>query len=517
MQKQIITSAIALTLFGCGGGESGNSGNPTPPIKNYTIDFLGTDLQATTGNCQIFGYGPEKENGERERVIAFKTQPSTSRYEVFIHNADGTVRQHFRGSDLNTQQLRFAQNKIPNDGYLSFAYFQSRAGTDSADITTFAKSVLPDSFSIETRVDRRGDSCLGPNTINPNPRDNLEGYIFPLLGGGISDFYLGFNTAYQNLENLTATYLREKDLPSKIVFSSQDRPLLAIQYTTNTEGTKLEQPLGFKFTPFSTRGTQSAELRLERVDWNNSTWLQPNDWTIENAFLFVNGKQVLPSANYAYLWQPLIENNTVIHNKFSYSESIGDNNYYLYLQGKQDANGNPLYWGMQHVAQGTTNRGASINANEQLNLNQLPPAEVPILDTCKADSTRQCLLINTNNLPSHAGIQRAVLTANSISSLLSLKQVFYTTIQDELPILLFNRSGLDAGLDKNTANSSISLLISDSKSVQEAFLYQHQTFEPERLSDLNIDYLPLLKNIAAQQDQQDLLKRQPYTWVWLEE
>lgn len=125
MQKQIITSAIALTLFGCGGGESGNSGNPTPPVKNYTIDFLGTDLQATTGNCQVFGYGPEKENGERERVIAFKTQPSTSRYEVFIHNADGTVRQHFRGSDLNTQQLRFAQNKIPNDGYLSFAYFQS--------------------------------------------------------------------------------------------------------------------------------------------------------------------------------------------------------------------------------------------------------------------------------------------------------------------------------------------------------------------------------------------------------
>lgn len=293
--------------------------------------------------------------------------------------------------------------------------------------------------------------------------------------------------------------------------------MLAIQYTTNTEGTKLDQPLGFKFTPFSTRGTQSAELRLERVDWNNSTWLQPNDWTIDNAFLFINGKKLLSSANYAYLWQPLVENKTLINNEFSYAKNIGDENYYLYLEGEQIANGNPLYWGVKHVAQGITNGGASINANEQLNLNQLPPAEVPILDTCKADSTRQCLLINTNNLPSHAGIQRAVLTANSISSPFSLKQVFYTTIQDELPILLFNRSGLDTGLDKNTANSSISLLISDSKSVQEAFLYQHQTFEPERLSDLNIDYLPLLKNIAAQQDQQDLLKRQPYTWVWLEE
>ncbi|NAW77596.1 hypothetical protein CAG60_01680 [Vibrio sp. V33_P6A3T137] len=515
MQKQIITSAIALTLFGCGGGESGNSGNPTPPVKNYTIDFLGTDLQATTGNCQIFGYGPEKENGERERVIAFKTQPSTSRYEVFIHNADGTVRQHFRGSDLNTQQLRFAQNKIPNDGYLSFAYFQSRAGTDSADITTFAKSVLPDSFSIETRVDRRADSCLGPSSINPQEIE-VTGYIERLPG--VSHLLSGFNAPYQNLADITAFYQQNNPDTNPIKFNSQRRPLLAINYETDIDGKAIKALMGFKFTPFSQPiGTSGEPLKLTPIVEKDNRWYPPQDFSIENAFLFVNGKQVLPSANYAYLWQPLIENNTVIHNKFSYSESIGDNNYYLYLQGKQDANGNPLYWGMQHVAQGTTNRGASINANEQLNLNQLPPAEVPILDTCKADSTRQCLLINTNNLPSHAGIQRAVLTANSISSPFSLKQVFYTTIQDELPILLFNRSGLDTGLDKNTANSSISLLISDSKSVQEAFLYQHQTFEPERLSDLNIDYLPLLKNIAAQQDQQDLLKRQPYTWVWLEE
>ncbi|HIH0901145.1 TPA: hypothetical protein ACYHPJ_003348 [Vibrio cholerae] len=515
MQKQIITSAIALTLFGCGGGESGNSGTPTPPVKNYTISFLGTDFQATTGNCQIFGYGPEKANGERERVIAFKTQPSTSRYEVFIHNADGTVRQHFRGTDLNTQQLRFAQNKIPNDGYLSFAYFQSRAGTDSVDITTFEKSVLPDSFSIETRVDRRGDSCLDSSSANPQTQ-KIKGYIERRP----ANFLLsGFNTPYQNLNEITEFYQLNNPDTNPIEFHSQQRPLLAINYETDSDGKVIKSILGFKFTPYLQRGSNSSPIKLEPVDPVNGTWLKPYSWTIDNAFIFVNGKESLPSANYAYLWQPLVQAGEIINDQFSYSkEKIGDDNYYFYLEGQQDANGHSHYWGIQNVAQGTTNQGTIIDTQTLLDQIQIPQAEAPQLGSC-TDENRQCILINTGDLSSNAGIQRVAFSAQSESDQPKhfIKQVFYTTIQDELPILSFNRTGLEAGLDSNSVNSRISLLISNSKEVKEAFLYQHQTFEPERLSDLNIDYLPLLKNIAAQQDQQDLLKRQPYTWVWLEE
>ncbi|MCG3736743.1 hypothetical protein [Vibrio cincinnatiensis] len=510
MQKQIITSAIALTLFGCGGGESGNSGNPAPPVKNYTINFLGTGLQATVGNCQVFGYGPKKENGSRDKIIAYRTQPintPTRQYEVFIHNADGSVRQHFRGSGLNTNQLQFAQREIPNDGYLSFVIFEN-FGTN---VTTFAKSLLPDAFSVYTEGNIT--SCLTPNSANPREFE-VKGRIQRVSGEPLS----GFNTAYQNLDDITKFYLLNNPDIEPITFLSQDRPLLAINYETDSESKAIKSLLGFKFTPFTQTGTSGNPIKLDLLVHRNAPWESPTDINVENAFLFVNGKKQLPSANYAYLWQPFIQNGEVIHDKFSYTDSIGDNNYYLYLQGQQNVNGHPYYWGIQHVAQGTTNAGASLSADQVLD--PLPQAETPILEACTLNESRQCLIVNTGELSANDGIQRTVLDAKlHASSSVSLRQVFYTPIQATLPILSFNKPNLDQGLTENTATTSVSLLISNSVEVREAFLYQHQNLQggSENLFDPKVDIIPLLKNIAAQQDQQDLLKRQPYTWVWLEE
>lgn len=512
MQKQIITSAIALTLFGCGGGESGNSGNPTPPpVKNYTISFLGTDFQATTGNCQIFGYGPEKENGARDKIIAYRTQPintNTRQYEVFIHNADGSVRQHFRGSDLNTNQLQFAQREIPNDGYLSFVIFEN-FGTN---ITTFAKSLLPDAFSVYT--EGNVNPCLTPNSANPQTQ-KIEGYIERL--SGVSNLLSGFNTPYQNLDDITEFHQKNNPDTNPIEFHSQQRPLLAINYETDTNGKEIKSLMGFKFTPFLQRGSQSSPIKLDSVNPHPGIWTVPNpsDWIVERAFLFVNGKKLLTGANYAYLWQPLMVDK---NGSFNYAQSIGDNNYYLYLQGQQNANGHPYYWGIQHVAQGTTNAGTSLSADKVLA--PLPQAETPILEACTLNESRQCLIVNTGELSANDGIQRTVLDAKlRASSSVSLRQVFYTPIQATLPILSFNKPNLDQGLAENTATTSVSLLISNSVEVREAFLYQHQNLQggSENLFDPKVDIIPLLKNIAAQQDQQDLLKRQPYTWVWLEE
>ncbi|MGC9424167.1 hypothetical protein, partial [Vibrio sp.] len=509
--KSMITTVIALTLFGCGGGEGG-SGGGTTVVKNYTIDFLGTDILNSTDGCQIFGY-VERVNGQREEVIAFRAPPPTSWYEVFIHNADGSVRQHLKGSDLNSSQLQFRQNEVPNDGYLSFAYFRNTGGKNTLDVTTFEKAVLPDSFSIETHIDRRNDPCLGPSSANPQIK-KIKGYIerlpaVPLLSG--------FNTPYQNLDDITEFYQLNNPDTNPIEFHSQQRPLLAINYATDTDGETIKSLLGFKFTPFTERGIAQSPIKLEPVDWDDSTWLEPDNWSIDNAFLFVNGKKLLTSANYAYLWQPLVQAGETINNQFSYSTSIGDDNYYLYLQGQQNANGHTHYWGIQNVAQGTTDGGGSINTNIQLDQNQIPQAKAPQLGTCTTDTSRQCLRINTGDLSSNTGIQRAALSAEPIGAQTKyfIKQVFYTTIQDELPILSFNRTELDAGLDNNSVKAVISLLISGSQEAKEAFLYQHQTFESDRLSELEIDYIPLLKNIAAQQDFQDKLKRHPYTWVWL--
>ncbi|EKO3653402.1 hypothetical protein M3910_003227 [Vibrio metschnikovii] len=514
MQKQIITSAIALTLFGCGGGESGNSGNPTPPpVKNYTISFLGTDFQATTGNCQIFGYGPEKENGSRDKIIAFPVEP-TKDYSVIIHNHDGSVRKIFENTNLSSNKLSFAQNEIPNDGYVSFAKFNTNG---ISHVTTFAKVLLPDSFFVYTdQAKRPSDPCLGSSNANPVKRE-VAGYIAPAKAG-VLHVYSGFNTVYQNLkDDLANNYEQDKSAQDEIKFATQQRPLLAITYETDKDGSVLLPPRGFKFTPFNQRGTIGNAIRLDMPDnqvdsFDNHANLS-NDLLIENAFLFVNGKKLLPSANYAYLWQPLIENNTVINNEFSYAERIGDDNYYLYLQGKQDANGNPLYWGVQHVTQGTIN-GSSLHTHDVLH--PLPDPNKPTLIGCTTSTSGQCLTVNAGNLSAAAGAQRASLSATlTIDSTRSLRQVFYTPIQSTLPILKFNNTDIDEGLEQKAA--SVSFMVSESPEVKEAFLYQHQNLAKPSLSDLSVDFIPLLKNIAAQQDQQDLLKRQPYTWVWLEE
>lgn len=520
MQKQIITSAIAFTLFGCGGGESGNSGNPTPPpVKNYTISFLGTQTvtatKATTDNCQLFEDIPERD----EKIIAYRTQPTDLprvQYEVFIHYADGSLRKHYRGSDLNTTQLQFAQNEIPNDGYLSFAIFEPLR--PEANVTTFSKSVLPDSFAVYTE----GNIATCLTGTNPQVK-SVGGFIDPIISPP-SPFYSGFNTVYQTLDNLTQQYKQNVTGTTEINFDSQVRPLLAMQYKTDSEGSKLKRPIGFKFTAFDNRGKRGAELKLDPVELQGSHWSIDSHLNIENAFLFVNGQQILSSANYAYLWQPLIINHETINSTFSYALSgsapnsevkkIGDDNYYLYLEGQEDPNGNPLYWGLQHVAQGTTNQGTSLRADKVLD--PLPMANTPTLGSCLTHSTHQCLTINKGNLLPNDGIQRIFLSADSISDDEgSLRQVFYTPIKATVPMLKFDRSYTDNGLAQKT--TSVSFVVSQSPEVREAFLYQHQELDPRKIksSDVSIDAIPLLKNIAAQQDFQDKLKRHPYTWVWL--
>ncbi|WP_245868628.1 hypothetical protein [Vibrio fujianensis] len=513
MQKSMITTVIALTLFGCGGGESGNSSTPTPPpVKKYTISFLGTDFQATTGNCQIFGYGPEKENGARDKIIAFPVEP-TKDYSVIIHNHDGSVRKIFENTNLSSNKLSFAQNEIPNDGYVSFAKFNTNG---ISHVTTFAKVLLPDSFFVYTdQAKRPSDPCLGSSNANPVKRE-VAGFITP-KSAGIKHQFSGFNTVYQDLNaDLAENYLQDKSGEDEIEFVSQQLPLLAITYETTESGNQLLAPRSFKFIDFNQRGTKGNSIRLDDqknviINYDNDATLT-SDLVIENALLFVNGKQQLAHANYAYLWQPLIKDGIVINDKFSYAERIGDDNYYLYLEGKQDVPNAFTYWGVTHVVQGTVNR--SLDADKVFD--RIPEANRPTLDKCTTDTDRQCLTIDTGSLSAAEGAQRASLSATlTIDSTRSLRQVFYTPIQSTLPILKFNNTDIDEGLEQKAA--SVSFMVSESPEVKEAFLYQHQNLAKPSLSDLSVDFIPLLKNIAAQQDQQDLLKRQPYTWVWLEE
>lgn len=495
----MITTVIALALLGCGGGES-NSGGGTTVVKNYTIDFLDVRERSSAAGCQTFGY-VNHPNADKTKLVAYRIKPE--RYDVYIHYETGFLRQHYRSVDLNST-FTLPQNEIPEGGYLSFARLNE--GDGISHITTFSKELLPDNFAIQARGDIT--QCLAQSGTEPR-ETNVEGYI--ARRPGAKHVLSGFNTAYQNLDDITKFYQQDNPDNDSIPFLSLERPLLAINYETDEEGKAIQSLMGFKFTPFTQRGTSGDTIRLDPIVPRNTPWHQPTDIDVENAFLFVNGKKRLPSANYAYLWQPFIQNGEVIHDKFGYADTVGDDNYYLYLEGKQDTAHSP-YWGVKHVVQGTNNGGASLSADNILD--SMPEANTPTLAECTTDPNRQCLTINTGSLSTDDGVQRVLLRAKlATDSTRTLRHVFYTPVQTTLPILKSVNLKMDKGLVQDTA--SVSFLISKSPEIREAFLYQHQSLAEQNLSNLTVDFIPLLKNHAAQQDLQDKLKRHPYTWVWL--
>ncbi|HIH0861468.1 hypothetical protein [Vibrio paracholerae] len=500
MQKSMITTVIALTLFGCGGGEGGSGGGtPAPTVKYYNVSFLGLKVQNNETNCQIFGYNPE---GPQE-VIAFNSRPDSG-YEIILHNPDGSV--HKKYNNFSTTSFSFKQNEVPNNGYVSFAEFNS---SGISHVTTLAKALLPESLNIYAKGSA-ANNCLTPSSANPNIQIQ-EGYINPKRA---LDYYTGFNTAYQNLDNFTEHYNLTQNGNVKIEFPSQQRPLLAVQYATNEDGSELNQLIGFKFTRFTERGSAATPLELTELptEVTKAPWTIPNDLTLDSANIFVDGRQF--NAPYAYLWQPLT---TTQNGSFSYSNEIADTNYYLNIKGKQSLGGQADVWGVQHVAQGTTNKGTSLNADNILV--DFPSPEVPRLISCQTDSQKQCLQITSNHLPNNT-IQRIFIRAKLNSGDQFVRQVFYTPSQNELPLMEFGSPGID-GQFNDLLSASTSFMQTTQSSIKEAFLYQNQDlfgmiddFSTQNTNP-RVDGIPLLKNIAVQQDFQDKLKRHPYTWVWL--
>lgn len=492
MQKSMITAAIALTLVGCGGGESGN--NNAQPVKQYTISFLGLKNQSNEKDCQIFGY----DAAQNTQIIAFASRPDSG-YEIIIHYSNGGV--HKKYNNFSTTSFSFNQNEVPPGGYVSFAEF-NRFGINH--VTTFSKELLPDAFSIYANGSET-QACLRGS--NPQ-QTQAQGYI------NLLDFtpsYRGFNFVNQPLKSLTTQYISAAQSNAAIEITAQQKSLLAVLYAGDLQNEEIQELKGFKFTPFTEIGSRDTPLELIPVTRTDAPWHKPTNLNLELAALFVNGKQF--NAPSAYLWQPLIIDQD---GHFSYSNEIDDDNYYLYLQGQEIAQGQIESWQVQHVAQGTENRGARLDAEGVLGI--LPQPNAPILANCTTETNRQCLTINTGSLSANQGLQRVVLDAELKQHARQfIRQVFYTPIQTTLPILSFNRDNVDEGLNANTAKTFISFIVSESPEVREAFLYQHQNLQPgnENPSDFKVDFVPLLKNIAAQQNFQDKLKRHPYTWVWL--
>lgn len=502
MQKYLVTSAVTFALLGCGGG-GGSSKTPAPVVKYFDIDFFDVENVNVNdndkANCQIFGY-----NGDAtEKIIAYRSTPKDN-YEIVIHDADGQFIESYTSNNISNTSFRFRQDLVPDNGYISFGKF-SESGINH--ISTFEKSLLPDSFAIYAENKNSNSTCLPTSTSVVNPQlTQYTGYIERPADG---DHYFGFNSINQDLDNIISEYSRV-GANNPIEFTAlKEKPLLAVRNIRS--GDELKQLGAFLITSYKQLGQAATPLTLTEVSSMDNTWSPPTDVTLSSAQLFIDGRQY--QAPYAYLWQPLTTGTN--DGNYSYSNKIDVENYYIKLQGQQLEQ---LPWSFNFVAQGDKDIASRLTPNNILA--HFPDAEQPQLANCQQNNRAQCIRVVDSS--SINDVEQRVFIYGQLAKdpNQSIRQVFYTLSKAEIPIMEFKKEYIDGGFSSTYLDASISLLQTQSSSVIDAFLYQHQDLyhitTSNQLTNSQIDYIPLLKNLAAQQEQQDLLKRQPYRWVWLE-
>ncbi|MGT0150652.1 hypothetical protein ACT691_19345 [Vibrio metschnikovii] len=337
MQKQIITSAIALTLFGCGGGESSNSGNPTPPVKYFNVSFLdldNIDINTQT-SCQIFGYNEDKT----KKVVAYRSNPENS-YQIVVHDEHGNfVRRYSNSTETNglSSTFRFRQSDVPQNGYVSFVYSEGRDNF----VSTFSKDFIPEIFSIYAKNKNNNSNCLPISSGNNNPQtSDYKSFIH--IPDEDKLFFFSLNHFNQLSFEPTNKLGRNVSVNSRT-----GRPLLLTAYERTNQDV-IKNLFGFKFRATNALGSLGQEIDLEIIDQRDTPWTVPSDVELSSAELFVDGKQF--NAPYAYLWQSL---NTSSEDKYSYSNSINVDNYYLKLKGKEISPHHPLIGNFNMSQEGT--------------------------------------------------------------------------------------------------------------------------------------------------------------------
>ncbi|WP_243032863.1 hypothetical protein [Vibrio cincinnatiensis] len=518
MHKYLISSAIALTLFGCGGGESGGSSStPSPTVKYYNVSFFDLDNVAENdqNSCQIFGYNDDKTR----KVIAYRSVPENN-YKIVIHDKNGNfVRRYTNQTETNGlgSTFRFKQSDVPADGYISFSYSEGR----DHFISTFSKSLILETFSIYANNKNNNINCLVTSTNHLNPQEKEYSAFIESPDLTDNNFFYSINKLNQDFLGFSNC----SDNPSSCrgekvtAISPANKPVMLTAY--KREISEVKNLFAFEFaqtnnlSATNTIGNSSQKIKLHNIENLDNSWNPPIDVDISLAQLFVDGRKF--NASNAYLWQPLT---TDVNSTYSYSELIEPSNYYLNLQGKESTISEPHYWAFRHVAQGTNEIASHLSAEGVLN--SLPSPQYPNLDDCYVHSGLQCIQISSTPQIDDTILRVSIDAELTVTTGLPqfIKQTFYTPYHMELPVMKFDDITLDQQI-KAIEKSSISWIKTESSSIIDTFLYQYQNLYNRTISseliDPLVDNIPLLKNISAQLEHDDLLKRQPYTWVWLEE
>ena len=507
LKQGLALGACISLLAGCGGESS--SGSSSSATKYFNVSFIELETQASpSSSCQIFGYDDSETRGTS--IIGYLTHPST-KYSIVVHDSNGDfVERYNEGDGWTSSATNFSINQdlVPDNGYVSFVSRVTSGGSTNFDVTTIAKSLLPDSFSVYAGNGTPNSSCITGS--NPTWSDyNI--YLKPDDG---YNFY-GVNRYNQSTSDLASQYSHSGYDGSPFSFSSQTgKNVMAVRYATDENYTSVGNLQAFAFLTTSQLGSASNLLLddSDAVDYTDNSWTLPAssyDITLSGANIYVDYN------NSAFLWQPL---DTSADGTFSYASTsdLLTTDYYLNITASQQANSDN--WDIQAVIQ--SDMSSSLTVDDFMS--SLPSAQAFDITTCTS-STDNCYITSNTGVSNSDLVMRLMYQSTLTSG--AARHVIYADYSDELTQFTFSSSD-DSTLSAldgvaSTNYSHVSVLSTTSEDVENAFLYQHSNFYNMVGTDgdivgssySDVDSIPLIQSYTNQLADNDLLKRTPYVWL----
>ncbi len=501
----ITANLLAATLLtGCGGGGGGGGGSSSPAPATFNVNFVRLANSATTANstCQIFA-----ETADR-KTIGYSAPPadtSGQAFSVVIHNADGSVVTTI--TDISSSSYRFRQSSVPNGGFVSFVM---RSETGSYRATTFAKDLLPVNLQLGVRSSAVSTNCIGSTAVAEN---TYNAYIEDTSAQ--VDYY-GFNHYNQDLSNLDSYYNVGGFIAGGLEFSSiNNKRVLIAQYSNGgNNGTRGELGALQAFTLVSL--SQVSEDANVPNTLNNGggtaptplTWTAPQDadLTLSSANMFIH-----EGTTGALLWQPLSATNAT--SPFSYASSIGDNNYYVTMEGQYKG------WALE----GSEQLSAPMYDVSSPLATTLPSALgnvtsfTPDVISCSLADSGSCFTVaDTGQTDYSDTIVRVYHRINNTNAQYTL----YAHYNTDLPVMSFdgdNESLQDYLSSGNITDSELSLFTADADESFDSFIYGHNGADDiARIATATSSFGDAITPLSSTQqhtEYRDKLKYQPHTWL----
>lgn len=437
MKKYLgLVISSAFLLAGCGSETTSSTvssgGSSSTSTSYYTFNFVELDAVGTlpssssSSSCKVYDY--DDPTDPSEYIIGY---PSNGEDLVItVHEDDGSLVDSYSVTDwgYSNSQFRLVQSTVPDDGYISVSVNNVAGSEDHYSVITIEKSLIPTSMAINADG-RYNTSCITGSNL---AYTELSGYLY-----NYNTKYYGFNSYNQDTSDLVNYYSlgNEGDLgtDSGITFTAPtNKQIMGVRYAYDSanEVGELEAFGFFSVASFSSTDKKAlTDVDISALDWNIPTDVD----TLTKAEINIDY-----STYGSYLWQPL---STTADDTYSYASSVGDSNYYLWLEGTESD------WTFTLSAQ-LSNPDSGIDYSTEISALDLPVSQTIAKVSCSTSSLGSCIDSYTAN---SADITMQRLSINlDVSGTGDAQQVIYSTGNELPPVLEFGNT-----LDDIWANSSV--------------------------------------------------------------